>query len=365
MAKPFISLKKYLDLDPEELRKLASKSNQTEPNDLLSSTLECYRSALGAMGSCGAAACPALGADLQESLRTLAEPLSSNIREKTLRQTEERIEQQLQQWGGRTAEHFKNKASEVKELLILLARTAEAAAARDQRHAYRFTELTEQLQSIANLDDLTQIRTSLVQKAAELKACVDRMTQDGRESVAQLQTQLSCYETKLQEAEQQASLDSLTGLDNRRAVQKKIESRIEQERTFSVAMLDVNGFKQINDRFGHLAGDELLKQFAAELRSAFRATDVVGRWGGDEFVLVMDCSLAEAAARLERIRKWVFGEYTVQCATGPCRVYMRAATGLAQWQPGYTLPSLLECADAEMYRQKMEMRRPVGLEAIG
>ena len=77
-------------------------------------------------------------------------------------------------------------------------------------------------------------------------------------------------------------------------------------------MLDLNGFKQVNDTYGHEAGDDLLKQFSTELRSASRATDVVGRWGGDEFIVVLDGNLTEAQSHVERMQKWVFGSYTLQ-----------------------------------------------------
>jgi diguanylate cyclase len=360
-----ISLKKYLDLDPEELKKFLPKSNDVEPEDLLSLTVGSYRSALLAMGDCGAVVCPTLGADLQDGLSSPAGRLAQKITADRLRKTEEQVIEQLQQWGGRAAEHFKQKANEVRELLIVLAGTAASVAERDQRHANQFTELTANLHSIADLEDLAQIRTSLVEKAAELKICVDRMEQDSRESVAQLQAQVVAYQTKLQEAEQQASRDPLTGLDNRRSVQKKIEHRIVEKQPFSVAMLDLNDFKQVNDQFGHLAGDELLKQFATELRSAFQAGDVVGRWGGDEFVLVMDCNLDEATARVERVQKWVCGEYTVQSDTEACKVPMRASVGLAQWEQGSTMQKVLERADGAMYRQKTATRLQPHLETFG
>jgi diguanylate cyclase (GGDEF)-like protein len=119
-----------------------------------------------------------------------------------------------------------------------------------------------------------------------------------------------------------------------------------------MTMLDLNGFKQVNDTYGHLAGDNLLKQFATELRSASRSTDVVGRWGGDEFIVVLDGGLAEARPHIERLQKWVFGEYTIQVGPGAPKVSMDAAIGLVEWQPGETLKEVLGRADAAMYQEK-------------
>jgi diguanylate cyclase (GGDEF)-like protein len=355
-----ISLKKYLDLDPDELKKfIEPQPKAAEPEDLLSSVLDAYRSELTTMGAWWALACPALGAELQESLARIVGRLSRNVTAEGLRRTKGQVDEQLQQWGGRTVEYFRGKANEVKELLIALARTAESVAERDQFHASQFNELTKRLHAIANLEDLTEMRTSLVQSATELKTCVDKMVQDRHESVAQLRAQVSNYQAKLEQAEQNASRDPLTGLDNRVSTERKIDYRMAETRAFCVGMIDLNNFKSVNDRFGHPAGDDLLKQFATELRSATRPTDVVGRWGGDEFVMVLDCDLAEANQRVDRVQKWVSGDYTLQCPAGPHKIEVAAAVGLAQWHPGETLEGLMEHADTAMYRQKADMRRQV------
>src|SRR6202167_180517 len=161
-------------------------SSGPEPDDLLSAAMECYRSALLAMAKSGTQACPGVRSDLQQKLTDLGNQIASEVTPAGVRKTEERVEEQLQLWGGQSAEYFKAKTNEVKELLIVLARTAQSLGERDQRYANQFTQFTSQLQTIANLEDLTQVRASLVKGAAELKTYVDRMAQDSRESVAQL-----------------------------------------------------------------------------------------------------------------------------------------------------------------------------------
>jgi diguanylate cyclase (GGDEF)-like protein len=183
------------------------------------------------------------------------------------------------------------------------------------------------------------------------------MEQDGQESVAALRTQVSTYQAKLEEAERRACRDSLTGLDNRQGVETKGQRRIAAGQPFCVVMLDLNGFKQVNDTYGHQAGDDLLKQFSAELRSASRVTDVVGRWGGDEFVVVVDGRLAEAQSHVERLQKWVFGGYTLQLGAHGPKVDLNAALGLVEWRSGETFKEVLARADAVMYKQKAQMHR--------
>jgi len=348
-----ISLKKYMDLDRDEL----SKHLRGRPDDLLALTLDSYRSALTAMGSCGAQACPTLGPDLQQSLTTLAERLSEKTTCQTVRETEEHVEERLQQWGGQAAEYFQQRADEVKEILTVLARAAESTAERDQHHTSQFGEFTTRLQAMVKLEDLPQIRAALVRGAEDLRTCVNKMEQDSRKSVAALRTQVSAYQTKLEEAEHRAAVDALTGLYNRHGVEKRLEDRIAATRPFCLVMLDLNGFKQVNDTYGHLAGDDVLKQFAGELRSASRSTDVVGRWGGDEFIVLLDAGLAEAKVHIERVQKWVFGRYKVQHGTEALKVNIDASVGLVAWQPGETIKAVLGRADAAMYQQKAAARR--------
>jgi len=348
-----ISIKKYLDLDSSELNKYLPPS----PEELLAAIMEAYRAALGAMGNSGVRACPMLGPELQSSLMLLADGLAARQTPPLIKETEGQVEQKLFEWGEHTSEYFQQRARDVKEILMVLARAAESVAERDQRYAAQFGEFTKRLQGLAKLEDLPQIRAAIVRGAKELKTCVDKMEQDGRESVAVLRSQVSTYQTKLEEAEQRAAHDTLTGLDNRQGVEAKLQRRIDAQKAFCVVMLDLNGFKQVNDTYGHQAGDDLLKQFSAELRSASRVTDVVGRWGGDEFIVVLDGGLMEARSHVERMQKWVFGSYTLQTGPEGPKLESTAALGLVEWQPGEGIKEVLARADALMYKQKQEMHK--------
>jgi diguanylate cyclase (GGDEF)-like protein len=347
-----ISIKKYLEQTQTEF----SERDEPESQSLLPVTVGAYRSALVEMGNCGQDACPALGGELKQGLSRLQEKLSAKLTCTMVRETETGVREHLQGWGRLTAMHYRKQTGEVKEILLMMARTAESVGERDQRCAAQITDVTTRLKGIANLEDLTEIRESIKQSATDLKSSVDRMTAEGKAAIDQLRKEVTTYQTRLEEAEEIASRDALTGLRSRLSVESQIEQSLQTEAAFCVSIIDINEFKRVNDKHGHMAGDELLKQFAAELRSVCRSTDTIGRWGGDEFILLLHCGLAEATAQIERLRKWVCGNYTVQASSVPSKLQVDASIGLAERLAGDTMKELIERADAAMYRDKAASR---------
>ena len=104
----------------------------------------------------------------------------------------------------------------------------------------------------------------------------------------------------------------------------------------------------------------MLKQFAGELQAACRSTDVIGRWGGDEFIILLPGSMSEAQAQSDRLSEWVCGSYTLHAhsettnssnsASEPEKLRIDASIGLAEYQPSDTLKGLIDRADAQMYQ---------------
>jgi diguanylate cyclase (GGDEF)-like protein len=328
------------------------KSMEQQAEEVLHSALKSYGEVFVAVGQAGAQACPPVGDELKESLLNLRNRLDAEASASLIEETEQLLEAELKTWGARAASFFQNKTDEVREILQIVARATAQVGERDQRYSQQFAKLTERLQATAKLNDLTTIRQSLVKNVAEIEKCVAKMSEDGQVSVAALRSQMSIYEARLEEVERIASQDPLTGLTNRRKLERQLELLVSLARPFSLVYIDLNGFKAINDTYGHQAGDDLLKQFAGELRTAFRSTDTVARWGGDEFIVLLETDFHDAVNKVERIQKWVDGEYLVNTETGPRKVQVGAASGVASWQPGDSATTILHRADAAMYEHK-------------
>ncbi|MDH4159622.1 MAG: sensor domain-containing diguanylate cyclase [Actinomycetota bacterium] len=137
-----------------------------------------------------------------------------------------------------------------------------------------------------------------------------------------------------------ASTDPLTGLDNRRVWRDTLPGLLSPDVSVCIALLDLDFFKAYNDTRGHLAGDGLLQQLGESWRPLVRPTDLLVRWGGEEFALALpDCPLAQALEVIERLRSAVPDGQTV-------------SAGVASWDGSESIETLMARADAALYEAK-------------
>lgn len=167
----------------------------------------------------------------------------------------------------------------------------------------------------------------------------------------------------LEQIRQLATHDDLTGLLNRRAMLDRMQ--LEQRRSLRsgspllIAQLDIDHFKAVNDTHGHAAGDLVLQSFADTVRRNVRDTDVLARWGGEEFVLLLcDTPAADAVALMERLRQAVQA-MQVPVAQGGQPITVTVSIGLARHAPADPLAGTLERADQALYAAKAGGRNRV------
>ncbi|MGB5630317.1 MAG: GGDEF domain-containing protein [Woeseiaceae bacterium] len=161
---------------------------------------------------------------------------------------------------------------------------------------------------------------------------------------------------ELQKFERHATTDALTSLANRHAMEdtfpREIARCAEKEKPVSLMMIDVDNFKQFNDMFGHIAGDRALSAVAKVLRTQFRPRDLLVRYGGDEFaVLLPDVATEQAIVIGERVRQAVSGS-TADGSDSLIQIPLKISMGVADLQPRGTLETLIRAADQALYRAK-------------
>lgn len=159
---------------------------------------------------------------------------------------------------------------------------------------------------------------------------------------------------------QTAETDPLTQIYNRRKIDSVLKTEFDRARRygseFSVTMMDLNSFKQINDVYGHDAGDEVLKAFVKSLGSQLRETDLLGRWGGDEFVLICPHTDRDNTQQMmDRIRPSVNKDLEAMPA------FSGFSYGVAHYEPADPdVQVIVKRADERMYDYKMKLKKQAG-----
>ncbi|RZL37604.1 MAG: GGDEF domain-containing protein [Rubrivivax sp.] len=157
-----------------------------------------------------------------------------------------------------------------------------------------------------------------------------------------------------------ATIDELTGVLNRRGMEQSLDDFEEAAQGMTLVMLDVDHFKHVNDRHGHDCGDEVLRRVAAVVAANLRASDVFGRWGGEEFLIACQGTRLRDATRLaEKLRERVQQSDIVVAGN---RIPVTASFGVALAPPGGSAADALKRADAALYRAKEAGRNLVEMD---
>jgi diguanylate cyclase (GGDEF)-like protein len=343
-----ISLKRYLDAGKAQPDDPMPDDASVPPVSMIGA----YRSALTQMAECGAETCPVHGAELKRRIEKINASIGDRPSPEQIAGAEHSCSELLQEWGRKAASHYRQKAGEVKDILLVMARTAESLGLKDEHYTRQLDAVTTKLQTIANLDDVAKIRASVEESARDLKNSLSRMTAESKTVIDHLRAEVSTYQAKLEKAEHIAASDSLTGLGSRLWIEGRIEQRIDSSLPFSILLIDIECLQELNDEHGRLVGDHLLREFARELRSTCRFSDLVARWGGNRFTVLMDCVGGEAHTQASRVQRVIARPYHVPGRTGYLSVQIEASIGLSEFHAGDSLNELLERADVELAKQR-------------
>lgn len=178
---------------------------------------------------------------------------------------------------------------------------------------------------------------------------------------------ISVYCSEMTEDWRQSSLyDSLTGVLNRRGIAESLKKTLSEAKLYSspvtVALLDIDHFKKVNDTYGHSAGDIALSRVAELISASMRDGDIVGRWGGEEFIIVMhDTSLCEGKEVAERVRRQI---KKLEIQLEETTISITASLGVSELTPDeQTIDAAVARADAALYAAKRAGRNRVECEA--
>jgi diguanylate cyclase (GGDEF)-like protein len=349
-----ISLRKFLDqTETPRLASAPAESEQPEPVPGSADMLGEYRALLIAIADCGERAVPSLGPELKQRISGHGRKLGNTADPTLVRPITQAVQSDLSDWAVRAENLHTEHQRELQQIIAIVASTAENVGRRDERYASEIGTMARRLRTVADSTDIAAIRRSIIHNASAFQTVIAKMAEESRETVSRLSAQADQYRIRLEETERMSLQDPLTGLKNRRALERAFELRVSERQPFSLIVMDLDGFKAINDQYGHLAGDDLLKQFGDELQMQFPVSDVVTRFGGDEFVCLVAGDIAVAEERAARIRKWALGIYKIDVpGNAKLEVRIDASLGVVQWDGDETTADALARADARMYTAK-------------
>jgi diguanylate cyclase (GGDEF)-like protein len=310
--------------------------------------LECYLYSILQIAETIEATSPEIAASLREPLFMLRSRLAADPTPAALEESRETLHEILQTFCQKARLQNEILARDLNQTLNMVTRTEDTSAGRNVQHVERLVDFVDRLESAVRSGDLPR----LAAQTSELRDFAESIELDSRDDFARLRQKMIEIQRRLHEVELLATLDPLTGVANRRDLDRELAARIEARQEFCVLLFDLNGFKEINDQFGHLYGDQILKQLAARLSSQVRARDYVCRWGGDEFLAVLACDLGIAESRARQIAERLNGPYQISGSGCEIPVNVTVTVGLVQYCTGESPEQLFRRVDEAMYRQK-------------
>jgi diguanylate cyclase (GGDEF)-like protein len=251
-----------------------------------------------------------------------------------------------------------------KELAAAITLVRDAVASIDgveQTLQRSLEESVDKFDALRKLEDIHQMKAGLAKQVESLRDISSKREMQWRRQLASVERKIRTLETRLAETRLEARYDALTGLVNRRSVEASFRIFQEARRQFVLALFDIDDFKKINDNYGHLAGDSALKAIATTLQSSVRSHDVVGRFGGDEFIVMMvDVPLALAERRMLTVLQSLRNAPPV-VDNGP---RITVTCGISEFSAGDTFETVVARADQALYDAKRAGKNRLGIKSM-
>lgn len=220
--------------------------------------------------------------------------------------------------------------------------------------------------TINSIDGIRQRVSGEVEKLLSAQETLERMLHDTQSYLQLIGSNSQKMSEELDQVRVLSLTDDLTGLPNRRAFLRRLGDEIVRAQRYqtilTLAIIDLDDFKGVNDKYGHSVGDEILRVYAQDVLSIFRRYDMVARYGGEEFAVLLPNTDKDGALRaFRKVKKKAYETFSI--IDGRALLVPTFSAGLAIHKPGETFKKLIERADAALYRAKQHGRNRVELDA--
>ncbi|MGR3219871.1 MAG: GGDEF domain-containing protein [Candidatus Anammoxibacter sp.] len=250
------------------------------------------------------------------------------------------------------------KDTEFKSIISVLTEGITSINNENQEYNKGMLDHSAKLSEIGRIDNIKEIREGLKRGVDRIKDIVTGKIESDRKMLKTLSNEVSALKGNLKEAETQSSIDKLTGIYNRRAFDSHIKKLVDNAKIvwspFAVMMIDIDNFKLVNDTHGHLIGDKVIVAVVSVTKAILRKDDFLARFGGEEFVVVMDrSSLKDAIIRARAICTAVSKlQFVVDKEKPEEKLKITVSIGVSSMQDDDTDLITIDRADKALYRAK-------------
>jgi diguanylate cyclase len=264
-------------------------------------------------------------------------------------------------------QHYSQNASELEEIrqeFIAILATLHAGLSRSENHLDGYIGRLDQFAEILNQKlSPRQLSTEVDSVISETRE-TGHVQRDMKAQLDQMSSEMEAMRAELAQIKEQSLKDMLTGIANRNAFDRSLDEllvRANEDRSrFSLLLLDIDHFKQVNDTYGHLVGDKILRFVAATIKRCVKGKDFVARFGGEEFAVILPgTEMAGAYVAAEQIRKAVAHSVLKDTQTQKSYGNITISIGVSQTERGDLPLTVIERADQALYRAKDNGRNRV------
>jgi len=303
--------------------------------------------------------------EFQSKLSLFRRKLISSTDSTTVADTAEACIRTCEQYLRNSRRYHSAREAELTELIGILRDAAGVLVGDSASFNAQVISSSDRFNSLVQLDDLRDLKRRISSEVSVLRRAVEDKQKRDEQSYAQLTARIEALQSRLVEAEEEASLDALTRVPNRasfdRALEKLLAAAQRAGTPLALAMVDIDDFKQVNDTHGHQIGDRVLLCTAQLLGRALRQSDVVARFGGEEFAVILNgATLDQAEQRLRQVLKEIAATTFEYEANGQrSTVRFSASCGVAELGGSESIDDLVRRADEGLYDAKRKGKNRV------
>ncbi len=266
------------------------------------------------------------------------------------------VESELRTFGEQLCEHACS-SQDLVDVAATLDRTIAGILQLGGKHEQQMRTAAARLRTANEAENVAALRILVRYQSTELLRLADESAQENATLAASLRAQVTQLTISLGAARLEGRRDALTGLLNRRALEELRLDFEEKDTPRCLIMIDLDRFKSINDKYGHLAGDELLRQVALRIQSTLPGSCAAARWGGDEFIVLVDGPIDVGMSVTQQLdqqlrTRYRLGEGRLQS------VFAQASVGLSNWRAGESADTVVQRADLALKTRKRSARVP-------